>query len=68
MADRFIGINNNGGAFTGDSAFTVGSSTGSTDVEVRFADDKEWTRETLQMALEAIGDYLATKSEYPVPL
>ena len=68
MADRYIGINNNGGAFTGDSSFTVGSSTGSTDIEVRFSDSASWTRQTLQEALEAIGDYLATQSQYPIPL
>lgn len=68
MADRFIGINNNGGAFTGDSTFTIGSSTGSTDVELRFSDSAGWTREKLAEAVEAIADYLSVHSEYPVPL
>lgn len=66
MADHFIGLNNDGLRDDGDANFTLGTSTGATDVEVRIADAASWTRGTLARKLQAITDYVAGKAEFPI--
>lgn len=57
MADHYIGLNR--GALTiHDNAITYGTSTGSTDVELRIADAAGWTRHEIHIALELIQDFL----------
>jgi hypothetical protein len=53
MASTFIGLNRGQqGSLVSD--FTVGTSTGSTDVEVRVDTGKSLTREEVKLILEAI--------------
>lgn len=52
MADHFLGINR-GVPGTKDTDFTYGTSTGSTDIELRVADAKSLTREDVRKALQA---------------
>ncbi len=61
MSDRFIGLNR-GSVGHSDSKITRGSSTGSTDVEVRIADAAGWTRKEVILALQVIIDDLAAPS------
>lgn len=53
MADHFIGLNRGAVGFA-DSQITFGTSSGSTDVEIRIADAAGWTRQELILALEVI--------------
>ena len=55
MADHFIGMNR-GSLGTKDSLFTYGTSTGSTDVEVRIADAKNLQPKDVYMILKLIAD------------
>ncbi|MGD9878914.1 MAG: hypothetical protein AB7F22_07855 [Reyranella sp.] len=57
MADHFLGINR-GVPGTKDSDFTYGTSTGSTDIELRVADAKALTREDVVKALEAFSRFI----------
>jgi hypothetical protein len=57
MADRFIGLNRAQGGFT-PSEFTVGTSTGSTDMELRYSDAASLTRLDIIKFLEACERYL----------
>lgn len=57
MADHFIGINR-GVAGATPADFTVGTSTGSTDIEVRIADAAGWSKIEIDIALERIRDHL----------
>ena len=66
MADHFIGINRGVVRNTGDALFTVGTSTGSTDVEVRIADAAGWEKKDLYNMVRAIADFIQTQSQYPV--
>lgn len=65
MADHYIGINRGNQGLAGggrDDAITYGTSTGSTDMEVRIGDAIGWTRLELIDALEAIEKFLANPS------
>jgi hypothetical protein len=57
MADRFIGLNRAQEGFK-PSDFTVGSSTGSTDMELRYSDSANLTRKDICNFLEACERYL----------
>lgn len=61
MAQVYIGANR--GADGSPDALTVGSSTGSTDVEVRIDDSKSLTRLDVELILDAIVRYLENKGE-----
>lgn len=69
MADHYIGINR-GAIGQAENLLTKGTSTGSTDVEVRIADAAGWNRLELRLALEAIIDDIQaptviTASKFP---
>lgn len=53
MANRFYGVNNEPGKFRMEDIVT-GTSTQSTDVEVRIDTGKSWNRQMVKVALEAI--------------
>lgn len=53
MADLYIGLNRGQEGFTA-SDFTVGSSSGSTDMELRIDDSKSLTRLDIVKFLEAV--------------
>lgn len=57
MADLFIGCNR-GAIVTQPYRFTTGSSTGSTDVELRIDLSKSLTRQDVANILEGIEGYL----------
>jgi len=57
MADNFIGINR-GALDDVPSSITVGSSTGSKDIELRVDTGKGTTRQDVIKALEAIRSYI----------
>ena len=65
MADHFIGVNR-GVAREANPLLTVGTSTGSTDVEVRIADAAGWTKLELVKSLGAISRYLILKALFPI--
>jgi hypothetical protein len=65
MADHFYGVNR-GIVRTVSPTVTEGSSTGSTDVEVRVADAAGWTKYELRKALDAIIDQIALHSTFPL--
>ncbi len=58
MASHYIGLNR-GNVGLGEAQFTVGTSTGSTDIEVRIDDTIPWSREEVVIALQAIADKLS---------
>lgn len=59
MSDHFIGINR-GSPGVNDSDFTYGTSTGSTDIELRIADGASLTTKDVMLALEAFMRKLVT--------
>lgn len=63
MADHFIGVAR-GSEFHDDSSFTIGTSTGSTDLEVRIADAAGWTKAEVDRALHRIIDYIHGSALY----
>lgn len=66
MANRFIGINNTGIRDNGDANWTLGSSTGSTDVELRIDDTKNWSRKELAAVVRGMADFIEVGSAgYP---
>lgn len=69
MADHFIGTNL-GLKYENEDAWTKGTSTGSTDMELRTGDAILWTREKLILALTGLIDQLrsptnVTATKYP---
>lgn len=60
MADRFIGFNRGVEGFK-PSDFTVGTSTGSTDMELRYSDSASLTRKDLILFLCAVERYLESQ-------
>lgn len=60
MSDHYIGVNRTGNDVNDDSEFTFGTSTGSTDIEVRIADAAGWTQSQVVRALQRIADRIAT--------
>lgn len=76
MADHFLGMNRGGstagrGYSFSDDTFTYGTSTGSTDIELRIADAAGWTRQEIIIALELFELFLTqsnpaiTATEFP---
>jgi hypothetical protein len=59
MAQQYIGVNR--GADYNPDALTVGTSTGSTDVELRIDDTKGWTTAELYAVMDAIERYIFQK-------
>lgn len=57
MTDHYLGINRGKPGFT-DSDFVYGTSTGSTDIELRIADGVVWTRLEVELALDAFKRFL----------
>lgn len=55
MSDHFIGLNRGQSGFAA-SDFTIGTSTGGTDVEVRVADAAHLTREDVVLLLDRIKE------------
>ena len=66
MADTFIGINNSGLRDNGDANFTVGSSTGSTDIELRIDLTKEWTKGSAARVVRAMAEFLDGHAQSPI--
>lgn len=61
MADHFIGINRNDNVFAaGTNPIIRGTSSGSTDVEIRIADAKSWTRNELIDHITMLLDEIVT--------
>lgn len=60
MADLFVGFNRGVEGFK-PSDFTTGSSTGSTDIELRLDDTKGFTRLDVLKALEAFRRYFESQ-------
>lgn len=60
MANRFYGLNNIPSTMEQPDKVVTGSSTGSTDVEVRIDTTKSWNRQMLLIALFAIVDRITT--------
>jgi hypothetical protein len=70
MSDHFIGAARNGGTANSDDEFTLGTSTGATDIEVRIADAASWTVEEVAQKLTAIRDYIVAQGPaniFPYP-
>lgn len=71
MASHYLGINRGKEGFT-DSDFTYGTSSGSTDVELRIDDTIPWTRFEIRKALDAFERFIVTSNpaitgtEFPV--
>jgi len=71
MADHYLGINRGNVGFQ-DNQFTYGTSTGSTDIELRIADGVAWTRQEVILALEMMEVFLTEANpaiagtEFPV--
>ena len=63
MADHFLGINRGQQGF-GDSDFTYGTSTGSTDIELRIADGVGLTEKDVLLALEAFERFLVQTNQH----
>lgn len=59
MTQHYIGLNR-GIEGMKPSDFTTGTSTGSTDIELRWDDSKSLTREEIYRALKAIQRFLAS--------
>lgn len=57
MTDHFLGINR-GKQGAKDADFVYGTSTGSTDIELRIADGASLTRKDVLLALEAFERFL----------
>jgi hypothetical protein len=55
MADHFIGTNR-GLELLSEKSWTYGTSTGSTDLEIRIGDAFGWTRQEIYDALVAAAD------------
>lgn len=66
MASQFVGLNRGQQGFT-YSDFTVGSSTGSTDIELRFDTGKSLTREDVYNALKAFQRWVDSTFTTAVP-
>jgi len=56
MADHFYGVNRGSITNSPKSNITIGTLTGSTDIEVRVADGQHLTRADIYKALEVIRD------------
>ncbi len=54
MASKYYAVNNLPTLYDQPDQITVGTSTGSTDIEVRVDTGKSWTREGMKIALESI--------------
>jgi hypothetical protein len=70
MSDHFIGANRTGGTTNADDEFIIGTSTGSTDIEVRIADAAGWSAADVARKLTAIRDYIVSqgpKNIFPYP-
>lgn len=67
MADHFYGINNTGLNDNGDAAWTLGTSTGSTDLELRLADAAGWTTQMVATYLHGLAELFEKGgAQYPV--
>lgn len=60
MADHYLGLNR-GAVSLREDAITAGTSSGSTDVELRIADAAGWTRHEIILALKV----MAARLEHP---
>ena len=67
MADHFYGMNRDVINLT-PSSVTIGTSTGSTDVEVRVADGSSLTKKDIYRILEIIRDRIVTDQTLYTPL
>lgn len=65
MADHYIGVNR-GTNLLHEVNYVRGTSTGSTDLEVRLADAAGWTRQEVIDALNNIAELLASPSNLTV--
>lgn len=67
MSDHFYGINNTGLNDNGDADWTLGTSTGSTDLELRIADAASWNTQMIATYLEGLADlFRRGAAQYPV--
>lgn len=72
MADHFLGLNRGHHQGAQDNDFTYGTSTGSTDIELRIADGVTWSRSEVEIALDAMKRFLLnanvhiTGTQFPI--